>query len=697
MRKTYGIVGNPNSGKTSIFNSLTGLNQKVGNYPGVTVDRKVGSMTLGQETVDVVDLPGAYSVYAQSEDEAVSIKLLIDQNDKDYPETVIVVIDATNLDRNLLFLSQIKDLGFKCVIALTMTDLAEKNGIFIDIKKLREELEVPIVTMNPRKGTDTQALKDALLSIQLDTSEPDSEETEYPLGTELMKSYGFRTPFAALVYACNMDFYTSVLDSTDQKKLEKDLKKNDFNKAKFQAQDIYNRYKEVHAITDKTVRHKEAEDTLTTTDKIDKVLLHPVWGNLILITTLFIVFQVVYKVAEGPMMFIEDLFNTSGNYMHGVLPEHWISDLWIDGIWAGLSGIAIFIPQIVLLFSLINILEESGYMARISFLSDRLLNKTGMSGRSTMPLISSFACAVPSIMATRTIPNKYERMLAIFSIPLLSCSARLPVYIILIGLVIPNDYILGFISKQGLVLLLVYLIGTFFSLFTSYILSRFRKRTDTSGFLLELPLYRKPIWKNVLLSAYEKTRIFVVDAGKIILLISVILWVLASHAPNGNMEKIEEDYTEKYQMSVESLPEDVKDQLSSDQLAASYAGVLGKSIEPLIKPLGFDWKIGIALFTSFAAREVFVSTMSTIYAIGDNSTDTRLMSKMRAATDAEGNKVFTLGTSLALLVFYILAMQCMSTLAIIKRETQSWKFPIVIFVYMTSLAYVMALITQWIF
>ncbi len=697
MAKTIGIVGNPNAGKSSIFNNLTGLTQKVGNYPGVTVDRKIGQLKLEGENVRVVDLPGMYSVYAKSEDEAVCMRLLTDAADPDYPDMLIVVIDATHLSRNLLFFSQIRDLGFSCVIALTMVDLAKRNGIDINIRELQRQLGVSIVPLNPRKGSGTKSLIAALAATQQEYIPVFPDTEDYTLGIKLSEKYGFGTAYSALVYACNTDLHSQFLDASQQSDFDQEILESGFRKQKFQAEDTYRRYGVIKEKMSSAVFKKSEAEKELQTDRMDQVLLHKVWGNLILFLTLFVVFQTIYKVAEFPMNLIDDLFLTSATFMRNLLPSGWLSDLWIDGIWSGLGGIVIFIPQIALLFALVNILEDSGYMARISFLSDRMLRKVGLSGYSTMPLISSYACAVPSIMATRTIPNKTERLLAILTIPMLSCSARLPVYVIMIGLVIPDEYVWGFIHLQGLVLFMVYIVGTFFSLLSAYVMSKFYKAKEKSHFFLELPYYRAPRWKNVVMSAYQKTRIFVVDAGKIILLISVILWLLASYAPGSRMRDIEQKYTEQYGTVIDDLAPEVKNTMAAEKLAASYAGILGQTIEPVIRPLGFDWKIGIALITSFAAREVFVSTMSTIYALGDDAPDSTLISKMKSAKNDQGQVVFTLGTSLALLVFYMLAMQCMSTLAIIRRETQSWRFPVFVFIYLTALAYFMALLTQWIF
>ncbi len=697
MSIKYCIVGNPNSGKSSLFNNLTGLNQQVGNYPGVTVDRKVGKTQIGNSMIEVVDLPGTYTVYPKSEDELVTMQVLTDPKNADYPSKLIVVIDATHLSRNMLFFTQVRDLGFKCVIALTMTDIARKNGITINIDKLQRKFGVPIVPVNPRLNKGTKELKSMLSRLQPESNLSFPENDYYRLGKALNANERFATPYAALVYASDGGERFDFLSEEEQTKFDEKIRTSAFRKQKFQAEDTYRRFAIVKNKLEGSVYQTTREQKKMHADKIDRILLHRIWGNAFLFLTLFIVFQTIYKVAVWPMALVEGLFQTSASFMRDALPTGWVTDLWIEGIWAGLSGIAIFIPQIMLLFALINILEDSGYMARISFLSDRMLRKVGLSGRSTMPLISSFACAVPSIMATRTIPNRKERLLSILSIPLLSCTARLPVYVILIGLIIPDRNILGIVSLQALMLLGIYLFGIFFSMLTAYVMNKFIKSKSKSHFFLELPHYRTPRWRNVLLSAYEKTKIFVIDAGKIILLISVFLWFLASYGPKEKMLAVTQKYETAAAKDIQPMSKSTQAAMAAEYLENSYAGQLGHFLEPVIRPLGFDWKIGIALITSFAAREVFVSTMSTIYSIGDDASDVRLMEKMEQATDRNGQKVFTLGTSLALIVFYILAMQCMSTLAIIRRETNSWKWPLVITIYMSALAYLLAYFTQVIF
>ncbi len=697
MVKKIAIVGNPNSGKSSLFNNLTGLNQKVGNYPGVTVDRKVGNITLGEKVVEVLDLPGTYSVFSQSEDERVSLRVLLEKSNPDFPDCLILVIDATHLSRNLLFFSQIKDLGFPCVIALTMVDIAAKQGIKIDINGLQRKLNTPVVRVNPRLKKGTRELLSVLENYRPEKGVSSFMLESYkPLAEKLNADNAFLSPYSSLVYACDRGPDFRIMSDSDEAKMDSILEEAQFKKNKFQAEDISYRYREIKRSLDGVIFQKTAEQKELFAERLDKILLHKHWGNLILLLILFIVFQSIYKLAAWPMDMVESLFQVGAGFMRSWLPESVWTDLWIDGIWTGMSGVAIFIPQIAILFALINILEDSGYMARISFLTDRMLRSIGLSGKSTMPLISSFACAVPAIMATRTIPNPKERLIAIMTSPILSCSARLPVYIIMIGLLIPDKNYLGFISLHGLVLLGLYFLGIVFMVLSAYVFNIVLKSKSRSPFILELPHYRTPNIRNIIMSAYEKTRIFVVDAGKVILVISVILWFLASHGPSAQREEIREHYAQVENQGGLSQIELDKAR-SADLLASSYAGYMGKSIEPLIKPLGFDWKIGIALISSFAAREVFVSTMSTIYALGDSGEDQKLIEKMDAAVDSEGQKVFTFATGMSLLIFYILAMQCMSTLAVVKRETKSWKWPIIQLTYMSALAYIAAYITQLIF
>jgi ferrous iron transport protein B len=436
---------------------------------------------------------------------------------------------------------------------------------------------------------------------------------------------------------------------------------------------------------------------MVVSDSIDKVLLHPVWGNIILLAVLFILFQSIFWLASYPMNWVEQAFALTGNLLNGIMPASIFRDLLVNGLLAGVSGIAVFVPQIMILFGLITILEDSGYMARISFLTDRIMRTAGLNGRSVMPLISGMACAVPAIMAARTIQNKKERLITIMITPLMSCSARLPVYTILIALVIPNRSVLGFINMQGMVLMGLYLLGFFMALLVAWVMSFIIKTKERTFFLMELPVYRAPRWKNVGITMIEKGKIFIRDVGKVIIVLSLILWGLAAFGPPATMRAI----NEKYNALAAQHPEqhvEIEHQHAAEKLEHSFAGIMGRGIEPAIRPLGFDWKIGIALITSFAAREVFVGTMATLYSVGDTEAGKQtLIEKMQQARREDGTPVYSLAAGLSLLIFYVFAMQCMSTLAIVKRETRSWKYPVIQFIYMSGIAYFASLLVFHLF
>jgi ferrous iron transport protein B len=455
------------------------------------------------------------------------------------------------------------------------------------------------------------------------------------------------------------------------------------------------RYARIKQIMQKNVVEPDPLEQKLFSDKLDDILLHQTWGYFILFAVLFLLFQSVFWLAKFPMDGIESVFKQLAIWLNHTLAPSWFSDLLVNGILAGMSGIFIFIPQIMILFGIITILEDSGYMARISFLSDRLMRKVGLNGKSVMPMISGFACAVPAIMSTRNIENKKERLLTILVTPLMSCSARLPVYTILISLVVADKYYLGFLSLQGLVMMGLYVLGVLMALIVSYIMKWVIQIKEKSFFILELPIYRSPRWKNVGITMVEKAKIFVTDAGKIIMIISILLWFLCSHGPGNRIENVERKYAvlAKLQPTQKAI---LAKHLSSEKLQNSYAGLLGHQIEPIIKPLGYDWKIGIALITSIAAREVFVGTMATLYSVEENDNNS-LRQKLQSATHANGTKVYSLPTALSLMIFYVLAMQCMSTLAVVKRETKSWKWPVFQFSYMTGLAYLMSFIVYQIF
>ncbi len=697
------LVGNPNSGKTSLFNVLTGLNQKVGNFPGVTVDKKTGICKISENIdANIIDLPGTYSLYPKRADEWVAYKVLMGEDNDVKPDMIVLIADASNLKRNLLFCSQIIDLKIPVVIGFSMMDLAKQNGTQIDIAGMERELGVPIVAINPRKNKGITALKKAIEQL--------AENAQYLPARDFLEESFLSNPsvsvakkylleasnYKILHYLINNEYFEQ--NKTLHDKIAAVKHDHNFNATKTQAEEIMQRYNRIKFIMQQTVVENDPLKKSLFTEKLDDILLHRTWGYVILISVLFIMFQSIFWLAQFPMAGIEWSFAKLGGWLSGILPQGLFADVFINGIVAGLSGIMVFIPQIMILFGVITLLEDTGYMARISFLTDKLMRKVGLNGKSVMPMISGYACAVPAIMSARNIENKKERLLTIMITPLMSCSARLPVYTILISLVIPSKLYFGFLSLQGLVMMLLYLLGTVLALIVAWVMKWFIKSTERSFFILELPVYRSPRWKNVLMTMIEKAKIFVFDAGKIIMIISLLLWVLSSYGPSKKMEAV----TAKYDALVQSAPQQ-KDQLDKERKTAflqnSYAGSLGSFIEPAIRPLGYDWKIGIALITSFAAREVFVGTMATLYSVGDDADEnsSTLRQKMAAAKRADGTKVYDLATGLSLLVFYVIAMQCMSTLVIVKRETKTWKWPVIQFIYMTGLAYLLSWVTYVIF
>lgn len=690
------LVGNPNSGKTSLFNALTGLNQKVGNFPGVTVDKKTGSLLLEEHfSAQLIDLPGTYSLYPRRADEWVCYKVLMNADADVTVDVILLVADASNLKRNLLFCSQMLDLKVPIVVALTMNDLAEKKGIQININGLSTELGVPIVAINPRKNKGLTQLKKVLVQVAkmpnatIPRDFIDNKSLAPQSIDALKKMYPHLSDYAAIHYLINHENFP--IDAHGQQAIEAIEKANAFNPTKTQAEEIMQRYQRIKLIMQQQVIEPDPLEKKLFTDKLDNLLLHRTWGYLILLAVLFLLFQSVFSLAQWPMNGIEWLFQQASSYLNSHLPNAWWSDLLINGFVAGLSGILVFIPQIMILFGIITMLEDSGYMARISFLSDKLMRKVGLNGKSVMPMISGFACAVPAIMSTRNIENKKERLLTILVTPLMSCSARLPVYTILISLVIDNTYYWGFLSLQGLVMMGLYFLGTALALVVSYVAKWFIHIQEKSFFILELPIYRAPRWKNVGITMVEKAKIFVTDAGRVIMIISLLLWFLSSYGPSNTMQQL----ADRYEVQIAKQPDqkaELEKQYLAEKLQHSYAGILGKAIEPAITPLGYDWKIGIALITSFAAREVFVGTMATLYSVEEDD-DTSLRQKMQAATHSNGTKVYTLAAALSLMVFYVIAMQCMSTLAVVKRETKSWKWPIIQLVYMTLLAYGLSWLT----
>ena len=689
------LVGNPNSGKSSLFNALTGLHQKVGNFPGVTVDKKTGDLNIGQYATTLIDLPGTYSFYPKREDEWVAYRVLMGVDEQVKTDVILLVADASNLKRNLLFCSQIIDLKIPVVLALTMNDLAAKKGIKIDVAGLQEDLGIPVVAVDARKNKGLSSLKEVIEEIiktprsRTQESFIDNKSLAVDAIDKFKELYPTHSDYAALHYL--MHHETFPLDAEMQDTIEQIEIKHHFNHTKTQAAEILQRYTRIQQIMKRRVTEPDPTAKKKRTDRLDNIFLHRVGGYFILLTVLFLLFQSVFWMAKFPMDGIEWIFTNLTTYLNTVLPSAWWQDLLVNGIIAGLGGIVVFVPQIMILFGIITLLEDTGYMARISFLSDKLMRKVGLNGKSVMPMISGFACAVPAIMSARNIENKKERLLTILVTPFMSCSARLPVYTILISLVIDEKMYFGFLSLQGLVMMGLYLLGILMALLASFILKLFITIKEKSYFILELPVYRAPRWGNIGMTMLQKAKIFVTDAGKVIMIISIVLWFLSSYGPSNKMETLQKNY----EVAIQANPSNtvvLEKQYHTDKLANSYAGLLGKQIEPVIKPLGYDWKIGIALVTSFAAREVFVGTMATLYSVEEDD-NTSLREKLKSAVWPDGKPVYSLAAALSLMIFYVLAMQCMSTLAVVKRETGTWKWPVVQFFMMTGLAYVLSWIT----
>ncbi|TAH00536.1 MAG: ferrous iron transport protein B [Sphingobacteriales bacterium] len=684
------LVGNPNTGKSTLFNLLTGLNQKVGNFAGVTVDKKSGFCKLPDgQTAEIIDLPGTYSLYPKSADESIVLEVLTDKNNPAHPNLVLVVVDATNLKRNLLLFTQLADLRIPIIIALNMIDLAKKSQIDIQINDLAKLLNVTIVPIAARKNFGLTEIKNAILyspktALQFQTIDIES------IAPDVIKQIGIKlsldNPYVALQIA-HQHKYLKYLNKSQQLILEEITQSYQFNSEKAQANETIARYNFINDVLADTVKYPAIALEENISNKIDHLLTHKVWGLVIFFGILFAIFQSIFSWSSYPMTLIENAFILLGNLGHQFLPEGVLTNLLVDGVLAGLSGVMVFIPQIALLFAFISVLEDTGYMARVTFMMDRLMRKVGLSGKSVVPLIGGLACAVPSIMSTRTIENWKDRLITIMVTPLVSCSARLPIYTLLISLVVPNKYVLGFINLQGLTLMAMYVLSIVMAILVAWVMKKIIKSRQQGYFIMELPVYRMPRWHNVGITMFESVKSFVTQAGKVIIAISIILWVLAYYGPGNSFDEIDKKYQT---IEFKNLSTGTINKLkAAEKLENSYAGLLGKSIEPAIKPLGFDWKIGIALITSFAAREVFVGTMATLYSVEGNDTVLQpIRNKMAQARNTQtGQLVFTTATAFSLMIFYAFAMQCMSTMAVVYRETKNIKWPIIQFVYMLVLAY----------
>jgi ferrous iron transport protein B len=684
------LIGNPNTGKSTLFNALTGLNQKIGNFPGVTVDKKIGYSQLPDgRKAEIIDLPGTYSLYPKSKDESIVFSVLAEKSTELTPDLIVVILDATNLKRNLLLYTQVADLKIPVIIALNMIDLSKKSGITINIDLLAKKLGVPVIPISARKLEGITELKSAISFANKFALQQDSIDINV-IAPELIESISREintdNPYFALQLAHQHE-NIAFLTPAESDRIEELEKEHSFHSQKAQAAETIARYSYINDVLYDTVKTPATAHDETHSNKIDKVLTHRIFGFIIFLGVLLFMFQSIFAWSEYPMSLIEDLFVWMEGGLRNLLPGGPLTDLLIDGVVAGLSGVMVFIPQIAILFAFISILEDTGYMSRVTFMMDKIMRKVGLNGKSVVPLIGGFACAVPSIMSTRTIENWKDRMITIMVTPLVACSARLPVYTLLIALVVPNRNVWWIFNLQGLALTGMYLLSLVSAIVVAYVMKYILKSRERGYFIMELPVYRMPRWNNVLFSMYERAKTFVLEAGKVIIAVSIILWVLSSYGPGNRFENIDQKYQQpQYTKTVK--PDDLKRIISSEKLENSYAGVLGHVIEPVIKPLGFDWKIGIALITSFAAREVFVGTMATIYSVdGDADRIESVQEKMRNAKNPQGKPVFSLAVAFSLMMFYAFAMQCASTVAVVYRETKDWRWPAAQFAYMTVLAY----------
>ena len=718
------LIGNPNTGKTSVFNQLTGLNQKVGNYPGITVEKKEGVCKLPRGVkAHILDLPGTYSLNTTSLDESVAVELLLNKNDKDHPDLAIVVSDVENLKRNLLLFTQIKDLKIPTLLVINMADRMSRKGISIDIDLLEEKLDSKIALISTRKSTGIDKLKELIADYKnLSTTQNVDISVIAPDYFNRLRETFPKEDVYKLWLVITQDVNFMPLEKKLMKDTSSFATKSKSELKRLQQKETILRYQFINGILKETYKvDVNAAKGFRAT--LDKVLTHKVLGYLIFFMILLIIFQAIYGWSEYPMDMIDSFFASATEWVKDTFPPGVFTNLIAEGIFAGIGGIVIFIPQIAFLFLFISLLEETGYMSRVVFLMDRIMRPFGLSGKSVVPLISGTACAIPAVMATRTIENWKERLITILVTPFTTCSARLPVYLIIIALVIPEGTFLG-LSYKALTLMLLYLLGFGVAIFSAFILNKIMNIKSKSFFVVEMPNYKLPLLKNVAYTVLEKTKSFVFGAGKIILAISIILWFLGSNGFSNefnNAETIvtnrvnEEGFSSNSEVYFENKKNRLNDgpeideetaelqqqelkeralnqEIASYKLEHSYMGYMGKAIEPIVRPLGYDWKIGIAVLTSFAAREVFVGTLATIYSVGSDEEET-IKYRMAAEVDPRtGKPLFNLASGISLLLFYAFAMQCMSTLAVVKRETNSWKWPAGQLVFMSLFAYIVALI-----
>ena len=672
MKKKFNLLllGNPNTGKSSLFNKLTGLNQKVGNFPGVTVEKKEGTINFKNNYfANVIDLPGTYSVNSFSPEEEVVSNILLEKN-KISPDAALVVSDIENLKHNLLLFTQVKDLGIPLYLIINMCDVMEKRGIALDISTLEEELKTKIFLISTRNSIGIDDLLNEIPNI-FDSDTSAIVDNNY-MDFETIQKINNKNN-SSLFYKRWLSQINKISNLDDLKKIKH--------------KEAVHRYRFINNKLNKTLNidRKKAYDLRS---KLDNIFLHPFWGTIIFMSILALIFQTIFTWSSYPMDFIDEMFSNLSNYTKAVLPEGVFTNLLAEGIIAGIGGVIIFVPQIALLFMFISILEETGYMSRVVFLFDKRLKKYGLSGKSIIPLISGVACAIPAVMSTRNINDWKQRLTTILIVPFMTCSARLPVYLILISIVIPDNYFFIF-NYQGLTLLGLYLLAVLMALISAFVFSKMIKSNLKNYVVIEMPNYKIPVLKNVLFTVYSKTKSFVFEAGKIILSISILLWILASNGPGDDFKYAEQIILEKYDNKKNITELDYE--IQSYRLENSYIGTAGKILEPILNPLGYDWKIGIAIITSFAAREVFVGTLATIFSVGSENVET-IKEKMSYQRKQNGQLLFNLPTGVSLMVFYAFALQCMSTIAIVKKETNSWKWPAIQFTFMTIIAYISALI-----
>lgn len=657
-RKVVALVGNPNSGKSALFNALTGVRQKVANYPGVTVDIKTGNLLLGDgQAVTVVDMPGLYSVYPSSEDGLLVVRALLDTDHAQHPDAILYVVDARQIEAQLLLFSQVADLGFPMALVVNMIDAP---GFEIDYAELSRRLQIPVIPVSSRTLENMGAVFNAIPQLLS--------------GTAISRSRFYQVPG-------NDRSYMDYLRASRQPDMQSAVQKAGITA---QVEETLARAEVIRRMVAGSVTSIGGRDF---SGRVDRVLTHWLMGPVIFIAIMLLVFQSIFAWATYPMEAIEWAFGKAGALVHQTMGDGWLASFIADGLLAGLSGVLMFVPQIAILFFLIALLEESGYMARAVFLFDRLLQRFGMNGRSIVALISGGACAIPAVMTTRTIEHPRERLITILVTPFISCSARIPVFTVLIAFVVPYNTVWGIFNSQGLMFAGLYAAGVIAALGSAWVFRQVLKSRDAGFLVLELPRYRWPDWTNVWLEVRSKAGAFIREAGRVIIVISLILWFLASFGPGGAMQRAEEAAMEKARTE-QYAAEQTQNLIAAYKLEASFAGILGKVIEPVIRPLGYDWKIGIALITSFAAREVFVGSMATIYSVGSDTDEFRLREFLAGVEDpVTGRKVFNPATALSLILFYLLALQCMSTLAVVRKETGTWKWPLIQFTFMGLLAY----------